>query len=499
MASKAPDLKESNERITQATKWLTQRLHSFLKDETALSEASKKLPTVPLLEAWSKTEAADTARSMAEDEVALAATSLHHPTRADRHSAVSDFKELSLKVPAAVREDTHRQRVASVLLEMARRLNPTAVREAMEVILGEDEDSGDDPVAAQGEAGDDAGLAGDAGLGDEEGGAAAAGSGSLVLQGADSASLKKSKEISGAEFQTLSATSMSLAIIRVLHKKEPALFAAAAEGLVKLLLRAQLGSEASGQLLTELMATADSVLGDGLKEPPSEGTGAVEIASAKEEGLRWAPTEQQLHAAVLRLAASVSRGNLAETLQILTRLRHSKTTGVSMPGTAKMVMEKLCAPLRISSESTRAQALAEAGLLCTASGGGGGGSIKEYYFNRLNPSSDGNSQNSTWGMGPSSRDAVKLKVSKPVVVLGVGSYGGNHGTYKPLCELHTGSGSTSSSTKLTEGQSEYSGMTHQEVMRVHYKEAVYLKADEDYTFIQYMKNGSCSGFYGSSG
>jgi len=236
-SAKVPDLKESKSRIEEASKWLSRRLHSYLKDEASLAASSNRLPSVTLLEAWSKTDAADTARSMAEDEVALATTSLHRPSRADRHSAVSDFKELSLKVPASMREDPHRQRIAAVLLEMARRLNPSAVREAMEVVMGEDEEE-DESAAAVDPSGDagasDALVGGSA----DAGAATVAASGSLTLRGADSASMKQSKHISGSEFQALSATSMSLAIIRVLHEKEPELFSVAAEGLVKLLLRA---------------------------------------------------------------------------------------------------------------------------------------------------------------------------------------------------------------------------------------------------------------------
>jgi len=130
---------------------------------------------------------------------------------------------------------------------------------------------------------------------------------------------------------------------------------------------------------------------------------------------------------------------------------------VTMPQSASIVASKFHQPLRLSAESQRAAALEEAGLLATAVGAAGG-SMKEYYFNRLNPSSDGQSQSSTWGMGPSSRDAVVLKVSEPIIVLGCGAYGGNNGTYKPHCEIFKGNGgSTSESDKITEGTSEYTG------------------------------------------
>jgi len=264
------------------------------------------------------------------------------------------------------------------------------------------------------------------------------------------------------------------------------------------------------------MSTANSVLGEALHETPlpvpegkSQGTtgGAgtgmvVRIADPAETGSKWTPTAQQLHAAILRLAAAVAKGNLAETLQILTRLRHAAPGGAAhMPQSGAMVMARLCAPLQIDSSSQRAEALAAAGLTCTAGGGGGGGgSLKEYYLNRLNPGSDGSSQASTWGMGTSSRDAVVFRVDKPIIILGVGSYGGNHGIYEPKCEIFKDSGgSTSEGSGLAVGHSSYSGMTHQEVMRVYYDKAVYIEPDTDYCLTQYMKNGSCSGFYGSNG
>lgn len=102
-------------------------------------------------------------------------------------------------------------------------------------------------------------------------------------------------------------------------------------------------------------------------------------------------------------------------------------------------------------------------------------------------------------MGPTSRDAVVVKVDKPIILTALGCYGGDKGTrtYKPLCAVHKGNGS--SMTSLSEGQSEYTDMKHRDVLRMTLKRAVLLEPGTDYCLTQYMKNGRCSGWRGTGG